>query len=88
MREASSQASVLRWALDHLAAELAERPAGVERAQQLAAQGVDNEHRRNGEGRAEKHHLADRRDVAQLAHERRHRGEHEGRDDLEADGGE
>ena len=68
------------------AAELAERPAGVDRARQLAAHGIDHHHRHDGEGRAEEHHLANRRDVAELAHQRRHDGKQQRRDQLEADG--
>ena len=87
-RQPGQRSEVREHAADaqHAAAEMAEGPAGVERAHQFAAQGVDQQHRGNGAGRAEEHHLSDRRDIAQLPHQRRHQREQERGQELQADG--
>ena len=71
---------------EQAAAELAERPACAHRGRELAADGIDQHHRQDGEGAAEKHHLPDRRNVAELAHQRGHEGEQQRGNQFQADG--
>jgi hypothetical protein len=62
-----------------------ERPLGVDRRVEIAAQRVDHHHRDDREGGAKEHHLADRNGLAKRAHQRLHDGEHERRGELEQD---
>ena len=65
---------------------MAERAADADRCLELAAPGIDDDHRQDGEGRAEEHHLPDRIAIAEIAHEHRHHGKDQGRRKLEQDG--
>src|ERR1043165_1798256 len=53
---------------------------------ELAAQRIDQHHRQDREERAAEHHLAERRHVADVAHERGHHREHQRRRELEQNG--
>ena len=46
----------------------------IHRGGELAADGIDEHDRQDREGAAEKHHLPDRRDVSELAHQGGHGG--------------
>ena len=54
---------------ERAAAELPQRTAGAHGGGELAAQRIDHQYGQNREGAAKEHHLADRRDVAQLSYQ-------------------
>ena len=70
----------------YAAPEMAEWARGAERGREFATQRVDDHHRDDREERTAEHDLAERRHVADVAHQRRHDGEHEGRGELEQNG--
>ena len=65
------------------ATDLAERPFGAHRRRKFAAPSIDQHDRHDGEGGAVKDHLTDRIAGAEIAHQRRHHGEQNRRDDLQ-----
>src|SRR6185312_7977942 len=67
-------------------AKLPERPARAYRGRELAADGIDKHDRQDRESAAEKHHLPDRRDVTELAHQSRHGGKKQSGNQFQADG--
>ncbi len=67
------------------APKLAERPARAHCRGQLAAKRIDDHDRNDREGAAEKHHLADRRNVAQQAHQGGHCRKQQRRNHFETD---
>src|SRR5277367_157906 len=65
------------------AAGLAERPLWAHNGRQLAAPGIDGHDRYDGEGRTVEYDLTDRIARAEKAHQGRHHGEQNRRDQLE-----
>jgi hypothetical protein len=67
---------------ERAAAGLAERAFGAHCGHELAAPGIDQNHRHNGEGRSVEHHFANRITDAEITDQRRHHGEENRRNQL------
>ena len=80
-RQASQRGEVEEHAADadHAAPEMAEWTAGSHRGGKLVAPSIDQHHRQDREGGAEKYDLSDRIALAEETHQCRHRGKQEGR---------